>query len=132
MTSKFKKAQRDPRINANVKRALESWATCQPQSARTLRIDDGRPPADNNAFVVSTGLLLIGHYSHDYYDREDRDNCDDRKYREDRNDRNDRNGGVITIDSRTEPAEALTVLAVDDTNPTITGPNQRGKYQTML
>ena len=91
MAGKVEEARRDPRINARFKRALESWATHQPQSVRTLRIHDGKAPTDGNTFLVTTGPPLMGH---DRNDRDDREDLDD----------------VITIDSRTETAGAFTVL----------------------
>jgi hypothetical protein len=106
---KVEEARRDPRINAGIKTALERFAARQPQSAGTLRIDDGKAPADNTTFVVSTGLSLVS--LDDCNDRDDRDDRDNRDHREDLND-------VITIDSRAETAGALTVLAVEDTNQT--------------
>ena len=48
-------------------------------------------------------------------DRDDYINLDNRNVREDREDLND---DAITINSRTKTAEALTVLAVEDTNQT--------------
>jgi hypothetical protein len=145
ITRKVEEARRDPRINAAIKTALERFAARQPQSARTLRIDDGKPPANTDTFVILTGpsLMIKGHDSHDdrdgheHYkdrdnrdDRDDRDNCNhdvhdvhvdhnlynDHEDHEDRDDRDDQDSGVITIDSRTEPEEVLTVLAIEDTN----------------
>jgi hypothetical protein len=109
MTRKVKEARRDSRTNANVKRAIESWTARQSQSAGKLGIDDGKAPADNNRFVVSTGLSLVS--LDDRNHRDNRNHCDDRDGREDLDD-------VITIDSCTETAGALPVLAVEDTNQT--------------
>jgi hypothetical protein len=140
MTRKVKEARRDPRINAQIKRALKSWAARQPQSARTLQINDGKPPADGNTFAVTVNLSLTTldeqlehnvynvHVDHNLYnDHIDHDGCDahdDRDVRGGHDSRDvreghdDRDDDVITIDSRAEPAGLLTVLAVEDTNQT--------------
>jgi hypothetical protein len=127
---KVEEARKDPRINKQVNTALERWAARQPQSTGTLRVDDGKAPANNTTFV-STGLSLVSlDDCNDRYDRDDRDVYDDRDVREGhdghdnrdgydhREDRDDRDDDVITIDSRAEPAGLLTVLAVEDTNQT--------------
>jgi hypothetical protein len=41
---KVEEARRDPRIDVRIKEALESWASRHPQSARTLRINNGKAP----------------------------------------------------------------------------------------
>jgi hypothetical protein len=74
---KVEEARRDPRINAGIKTALERFAARQPHSAGTLRIDDGKAPADNTTFVVSTGLSFVS-----LDDCNDRDDRDDRDHRE--------------------------------------------------
>jgi hypothetical protein len=103
---KVEEARRDPRINAGIKTALKRFAARQPYSAGTLQIDNGKAPADNTTFVVSTSLSLVS-----LDDCNNRDDRDDRDHREDLDD-------VITIDSRAETAGALTVLAVEDTRQT--------------
>jgi hypothetical protein len=131
---KVEEARKDSKIDASIKTALERWAARQSQNTGTLRIDDGRPPADSNTFVVSTGPSLIvhhhGHYGHNNHNH--RDVHDDRDVHNDRDvhkghdghdykdpiDRDDSDDDTITIDSRTETMEALMVLAVDDTNQT--------------
>jgi hypothetical protein len=134
---KVEEARKDSKIDARIKTALERWEARQPQSTRSLRIDDGRPPADNNAFAMLIGPSLLVHYGHcSYYNDDDRNNHDLRDVHNDRDvpndrdvheghdgydnkdrfDRDDRDDDAITIDSRTETTEALTVLAVDDTN----------------
>ncbi|KAF1941430.1 hypothetical protein EJ02DRAFT_317189, partial [Clathrospora elynae] len=50
---KVQEAQRDPKVNTRIKNALERWAARQPQSTRKLRIDNGKPPANGNAFAVT-------------------------------------------------------------------------------
>jgi hypothetical protein len=93
---KVEEARRDPKINAAIKTALKRFAARQPQSARTLRINDGKAPANTDTFVVATSLLLTT-LSYDGHDGRD-------------------DNGAIAIDSRAETVGALTVLAVEDTN----------------
>jgi hypothetical protein len=114
---KVEEVRRDPRINADIKTALERFAARQPQSAGTLRIDVGKPPANTNTFVVTTGPSLTGHDGDHRNDRGDGDHRNDRGDRDDRNNRDDLDSDVITVDSRTEPAGLLTVQVVEDTNP---------------
>jgi hypothetical protein len=102
---KVEEARRDPRINADIKTALKRFAARQRQSTRSLRIDNGKPPADTNTFVVTTAGPSLTCYDNDRDDRDDHD------YREDLDE-------VITIDSGTETTGALTVLAMEDTNQT--------------
>jgi hypothetical protein len=92
LARKVEEARKDPRINTRIKTALERWAARQPQSAGSLRVDDGKPPANTDTFVISTGrsLTTLDHDGHD----------------------------VIAIDARTEPAGTLTTMAVDDTTQT--------------
>jgi hypothetical protein len=66
-----------------------------------LRVDDGKPPANTDTFVVSTGPSLTS-FNHDSRDGHDGHNDDN----------------FISIDARTEPMGTLITLAVDDTTQT--------------
>jgi hypothetical protein len=96
-------------MNARIKTALERWAARQPQSARSLRVDDGKPPADTNTFVVTTGpsLTSLAHNSHNGHDGNEHDGYDGHD-----------DNGVIAIDALTEPVGTLTTMAVDDATQT--------------
>ncbi|KAK1914257.1 hypothetical protein P3342_007503 [Pyrenophora teres f. teres] len=100
---KVEQARKDHKVNARIKSALDKWAARQSQSTQqytgTLRIDNGKAPDDNHTFVMSMGIKL--------------GTCD---VLDDQNDLDDIKE-IITIDSRTETADTLTVLAIDDTNP---------------
>ncbi|KAF1947379.1 hypothetical protein EJ02DRAFT_417570 [Clathrospora elynae] len=95
---KVEQARKDPKINARIKTALERWAARQPQDTRTLQVDDGKLPADSSTFVVSNGPLLMTLSSHGSLTPPNKNN------------------NVITIDACTQPAGALTVMAMDNTN----------------
>ncbi|KAK1912620.1 hypothetical protein P3342_004556 [Pyrenophora teres f. teres] len=100
---KVEQARKDHKVNARIKSALDKWAARQSQSTQqytgTLRIDNGKAPDDNHTFVMSMGIKL--------------GTCDVLDNQNDLDDIEE----IITIDSRTETADALTVLAIDDTNP---------------
>ncbi|KAK1918636.1 hypothetical protein P3342_001685 [Pyrenophora teres f. teres] len=100
---KVEQARKDHKVNARIKSALDKWAARQSQSTQqytgTLRIDNGKAPDDNHTFVMSMGIKL--------------GTCDVLDNQNDLDDIKE----IITIDSRTETADALTVLAIDDTNP---------------
>jgi hypothetical protein len=59
--------------DARIRSALEKWAARQPQSTRSLRVDDGKPPTNTNTFVISTGpsLTTHGHDGHEGHDGHD-------------------------------------------------------------
>jgi hypothetical protein len=63
-----------------------------------LRVDNGKPPANTDTFVISTGSLLttLDHDGHDRHNSHD----------------------VIAIDALTEPVGTLSTMAVDDTTQT--------------
>ena len=115
---KVAEARKDPKINARIKTALEKWAARQPQNtgqnAGSLRVDDGRPPADTNTFVISTGPPRMspdhddGYHCHDGHDGHDDHDGHDGHDEDD----------SIAIDAHTGPADALTTMAVDDTTQT--------------
>jgi hypothetical protein len=92
---KVEEARKDSKMNARIKNALERWAARQPQSARSLRVDDGKPPVNTNTFVISSGSSLSahGHNGHDGHDGH----------------------GVTAINALTEPVGTLTTMTVDDT-----------------
>ena len=106
---KVNEALKNPKLKAIIKKALDKWAAHQPQSVGTLRIDDGKPPADTNTFVVSINSSPTTLSSPNLCDPCDKDNKDN-----DQNDYNDRD--IITIDGHIEPAEHLTAMAVDNDN----------------
>ncbi|KAF2621748.1 hypothetical protein BU25DRAFT_314258, partial [Macroventuria anomochaeta] len=78
---KVEAARKDPKINAQIKTAIDRWTARQPQNAGMLRIDNGRPPADSSTFVVTTAPSLMdldshnvqnnGHNGHDGHDDSD-------------------------------------------------------------
>jgi hypothetical protein len=105
-------------MNVRIKTALERWAARQPQSTRSLRVDDGKPPADTNKFVVTTGpsltsLVHDGHNGHNGNEH-DGDNGHDNHNGHDSHD----DDGVIAINTHAKPVGTLTTMAVDDATQT--------------
>jgi hypothetical protein len=85
---KVEEARKDSKMDAQIKTALETWAARQPQSTRTLRVDDGKPLVHTDTFVISTGLFLPSLDGHDGHTGHD-------------------DNGAIAIDARTEPIKLL-------------------------
>jgi hypothetical protein len=83
-----------------------------------LRVDDGKPPADTNTFVVTTGpsLTSLAHHGHNDHNS-NKHNGDNGDNGHDDHDGHD-NDGVIATDTHAEPVGTLTTMAVDDATQT--------------
>ena len=102
---KVEEARKDSNINARIKTALVRWAARQPQSAESLQVDDGKPPANSTSCAISIGPSLTSHTSlyhdgHDGHDGHNRDSQDD--------------DVVIAIDNSAETAGDILVMAIND------------------